>query len=80
MQILKLPISSSSNENNVEDFTSKHPLLSEKCTSEICEKFVYKHSKTTEYVKNKPTFLRKLQTSRVNNSLIIKENTDGDFV
>ena len=34
-----LPISSSS-------------YVEEICAHEICEKFVYKHSKTTEYVKN----------------------------
>ena len=39
-------------ENNVENFTLKHLLLFEKCAREICEKFVYKHSKTIEYVKN----------------------------
>ena len=27
-------------------------LLFEICTREICEKFVYKHSETIEYVKN----------------------------
>ena len=32
----------SSYENNVEDFTLKHLLLFRICTSEICEKFVYK--------------------------------------
>ena len=26
------------------------------CAREICEKFVYKHSETIEYVKNLPTF------------------------
>ena len=36
----------------VEDFTLKHFLLVEICASEICEKFVYKHSETKEYVKN----------------------------
>ena len=30
----------------------KHLLLSEICAREICEKFVYKHSETIEYVKN----------------------------
>ena len=40
----------------VEDFTLKHLLLFEICTGEICEKFVYKHSETIEYVKNQPTF------------------------
>ena len=35
-----------------EDFTLKHFLLFEICAREICEKFVYKHSETTEYVKN----------------------------
>ena len=35
-----------------EDFTLKHPLLFEICACEICEKFVYKHSETIEYVKN----------------------------
>ena len=36
----------------VEDFILKHLLLLEIYTSEICEKFVYKHSETIEYVKN----------------------------
>ena len=40
----------------VECFTWKHHLLFEICASERCEKFVYKHSVTTEYVKNYPTF------------------------
>ena len=35
----------------VEDFTLKQLLLFEICASEICEKFVYKHSET-ENVKN----------------------------
>ena len=30
----------------------KHLLIFEICTCEICEKFVYKHSETIEYVKN----------------------------
>ena len=34
------------------NFTLKHLLLSEICTREICEKFVYKHSETIEYVIN----------------------------
>ena len=34
----------------------------------VCEKFVYKHSETIEYVKNEPTFYENLQISRVNNS------------
>ena len=38
----------------------------------MCEKFVYKHSETIEYVKNLPTFLRNLQTSRVNNLRILR--------
>ena len=36
----------------VEDFTLKQPLVSEICAREICEKFVYNYSGTTEYVKN----------------------------
>ena len=36
----------------VEDITLKHILLFENCAHEICEKFVYKHSETIEYVKN----------------------------
>ena len=36
----------------VEDFTLKHFLLFEIYPREICEKFVYKHSETIEYVKN----------------------------
>ena len=48
-----LIISSSSYGNNVEDFVLlKHLLLSEICAREICEKFVYKHSVTREYVKS----------------------------
>ena len=40
-----------------ENFTLKHLLLFEICTREICEKFVYKHLETIEYVrKNLPTF------------------------
>ena len=39
-------------ENNVEDFTLKHLLLFEICACEVCEKCVYKHSETIEYVKN----------------------------
>ena len=38
--------------NYVEDFSLKHLLISEICAREICEKFVYKHSETIEYVKN----------------------------
>ena len=34
------------------DFRLKHLLLSEVSAREICEKFVYKHSETIEYVKN----------------------------
>ena len=34
-----------------EDFTIKHLLLFEMCTREMCEKFIYKHSETIEYVK-----------------------------
>ena len=30
----------------------KHLLLFEICTGELCEKFVYKHSETMEYVRN----------------------------
>ena len=36
----------------VEDFSLKHLLLFEIYTREICERFVYKHSETIEYVKN----------------------------
>ena len=35
----------------VQNFTLKHLLLFEICTRAICEKIVYKHSETTEYVK-----------------------------
>ena len=34
----------------VEDFTFEHLLLFEICAREICEKFVYKHSETIEYI------------------------------
>ena len=36
----------------VEDFTFKHLLLFEICAREVCEKLVYTHSETIEYVKN----------------------------
>ena len=36
----------------VEGFTLKHLLLFEICQCKICEKFIYKHSETIEYVKN----------------------------
>ena len=42
--------------NCVKDFTLKHLLLFEINAHEICEKFVYQHSETIEYVKNLPTF------------------------
>ena len=35
----------------IEDFTLKHLLIFEIFAREITEKFVYKHSKTMEYVK-----------------------------
>ena len=35
-----------------EDFTLENLLLFEICVREICEKFIYKHSETIEYVKN----------------------------
>ena len=35
-----------------EELTLKHLLLSEICARGMCEKFVYKHSKKIEYVKN----------------------------
>ena len=28
-------------------------------TRKVCEMFIYKHAKTTKYVKNQPTFLEK---------------------
>ena len=37
---------------HVEDFTLKHLLLFETYAHEICEKLVYKHTETTEYVKD----------------------------
>ena len=36
----------------VENFTLKHLLLFEIYAREMCEKFVYKHSETIEYVKS----------------------------
>ena len=35
-----------------EDFTLKHLLIFEICARELCEKFIYKHSETIEYIKN----------------------------
>ena len=53
MQIWNLPISSSSYESNMlKDFTLKHVLIFDICAHEVCEKFIYKHSETIEYVKN----------------------------
>ena len=46
-------------------------LLFEIYAREICEKFVYKHSETKEYVKIS-LVLKKLQTSRANNPRILK--------
>ena len=37
---------------HVEDFTLPPLLLFETGAREICEKYVYKHSETIEYVKN----------------------------
>ena len=42
-----LPISAFSNENNILKIS-----LFEICTRTLCDKFVYKHSETIEYVKN----------------------------
>ena len=36
----------------VEDFTIKHLLRFEIWARELCDKFVYKHLETIEYVKN----------------------------
>ena len=47
-----LPISSSSYENNIEDFTIKHLLLFKESAREICKKLVYKYSETMEYDKS----------------------------
>ena len=63
-----LPISLSSHENNVEDFT----LLIETCAREICGKFVYKHSEAIEYVKNYLICLRNLRVPRINKSRILR--------
>ena len=56
-----------------EDFTLQHLLHFEICACEICQMLVYKHSET-ECIKNfkKAYFLRNLQTSRINNSRILK--------
>ena len=56
----------------VKDFALKHLFLYEICAHEICEKFIYKHSETIEYVKNFAYLLRNLQTLRVNNSRILR--------
>ena len=56
----------------VEDFTIKQLLLFEICACEKCEKFVYKHSETIEYVKKLAYFLRNLQTFPINNSRVLK--------
>ena len=65
----------SSDKNNMfKGFTLKHLLLSEICTREICEKFIYKHSETIGYVKL-AYFLRNLQTSRENSSIILRIKT-----
>ena len=48
---MAIPLSPYENKS-FEDFTLKHLLRFETYTCEICEKFVYKHSETIEYVKN----------------------------
>ena len=40
----------------VEDFTLTQLLLFEICTRDICDKTVYKHSETIEYVENELSF------------------------
>ena len=59
----------------------------------MCEKFIYKHLEKIEYVKKLAYFLKNLQTSRPNNSRILRvksaklsgycfyinTNTKGDF-
>ena len=43
--------------------------------------FVYKHRETIEYVKKLPTFFKKRQTSRVNNTRILMiENPKCCFI
>ena len=44
----------------------------------MCEKFVYKHSETIEYVKKLAYVLISPQNSRVNNSRILK-NKNAKF-
>ena len=52
-QIWNLPMSLPSYESNTMKISHlKQILLFEICAGEICEKFVYKHSETIEYVKN----------------------------
>ena len=60
----------------VEDFTLKHRLIFEICAREICEKFVYKHTQTKRICSKLFYFLRNFQTSRVNNSRILRIKKD----
>ena len=53
-----------------EGFILKHVLPFEICAHEICKKFVYKHPKTIEFKIS--LLLRTLQTSRANNSRILR--------
>ena len=52
--------------------TLKHLLLFEICAGAICQKLLYKHSETNEYVNNYPTFLRNLHTSQEKNLRILR--------
>ena len=55
-------------------FHIKTPFTFEIYAREICEKFVYKHSETIEYAKKLAYILRNLQTSRADNSRILRIN------
>ena len=50
----------------------KRLLLFDICACQICDSFVCKHSETIEYVNNKSTFYKIFQTSRANNSRILR--------
>ena len=53
-------------------FARKHLLLFEICAREICEKFVYKHSKAIEYVKNYVKYVKYLFTNIQKQSNVLK--------
>ena len=65
----------------VEDFTLKYLLSFEICAREVCKILFTKFQKQQNMLKIiEPTFLRNLQTSRENNSRILRNFQGIDFI